>query len=116
MAAKCTRLHVTKSKQVLDCDYKLHGQTLATVSSAKYICITIDKEASSDSHIDAITAKANKTLGFPRCNLKIRSMQLWEKAYLIFVRPLLEYASSVRCSTKKHINKIAYKEKLHISC
>ena len=48
---------------------------------------------------------ANKTLVFLRCNLKISSTQLREKAYLAFVRPVLEYANSVLdLYTKKHID------------
>ncbi|KAL8624779.1 hypothetical protein ACOMHN_002472 [Nucella lapillus] len=46
-------------------------------------------------HVDNIVAKAGRTLGFLRRNLKIASTTLREKAYLVFVRPLLEYACSV---------------------
>ena len=57
--------------------------------------------------IDDITAKASRTLGFLRRNLKISSIELREKAYLVFVRPLLEYASSVwDPHTKRNIDKI----------
>ena len=64
---------VTGNNQVLVFDNRLHGQTLATVTSAKYFNITIHKEASRDSHTDSdtITAKANKTRGFLRHSPKI---------------------------------------------
>ena len=77
------------------------------MTPAKYLGITIHKQASWDSHINAITAKANKTLGFLRQNLKISSPQRREKAYLALVRPILEYASSVwELCTKKHIDTV----------
>jgi hypothetical protein len=48
-----------------------------------------------DQHINNITAKANKTLGFLRRNLKIPSIRIKEQAYQTLVRPLVEYASTV---------------------
>eukprot|EP00745_Piridium_sociabile_P022823 TRINITY_DN35603_c0_g1_i2.p1 TRINITY_DN35603_c0_g1~~TRINITY_DN35603_c0_g1_i2.p1 ORF type:complete len:143 (+),score=24.63 TRINITY_DN35603_c0_g1_i2:60-488(+) len=75
--------------------YKLHGHTLESVTTSKYLGVKLHKEVTWDQHIDAITVKASKALGFLRRNLKVSSSELREKAYLIFVRPLLEYASSV---------------------
>ena len=46
-------------------------------------------------HIDNITTKANRTIGFLRQNLKIRSKKIKEKAYKALIRPFVEYASSV---------------------
>ena len=46
-------------------------------------------------HIDTITNKANKTLGFLRRNLKIRNKKTKETAYKAFVRPILEYSATV---------------------
>ena len=48
-----------------------------------------------DKHINTICAKANKTLGFLRRNLKISATQLKATAYKAIVRPILEYACSV---------------------
>jgi hypothetical protein len=60
-----------------------------------------------DQHINNITAKANKTLGFLRRNLKIPSIRIKEQAYQTLVRPLVEYASTVwNPYTKTEINKI----------
>ena len=50
-SAKCTRLLVTENKQVFYFDCKIHSQTLASVTSAKYPGITIHKEVSWDDHI-----------------------------------------------------------------
>ena len=60
-----------------------------------------------DQHINNITAKANKTLGFLRRNLKIPSIGIKEQANQTLVRPLVEYASTVwNPYTKTEINKI----------
>ena len=39
-------------RKVLDFDYELHKQTLATVTSAKYLGITVHKKISWDNHIE----------------------------------------------------------------
>ena len=60
-----------------------------------------------DQHINNITAKANKTLGFLRRNLKIPSIRIKEQAYQTLVRTLVEYASTVwNPYAKTEINKI----------
>jgi hypothetical protein len=50
------------------------------VTSAKYLGVTITDKVNWSQHIDSITNKANRTLGFLRRNLKISSSILW---YLI---------------------------------
>jgi hypothetical protein len=104
---KCTTLPVTRRRTTLTYPYQLHGETLETVASTKYLGVTLQKDVSWDRHVDAITAKASKTLGFLRRNLKIASTELREKAYIVFVRPILEYASSVwDPHTERNINKL----------
>jgi hypothetical protein len=73
----------------------------------KYLGLTITNKLQWDQHINNITAKANKTLGFLRRNLKIPSIRIKEQAYQTLVRPLVEYASTVwNPYTKTEINKI----------
>ena len=66
-----------------------------TVSSAKYLGITIQQDMNWDNHINNVANKANRTLGFLRRNLKISSSAIKDRAYKAFVRSILEYASSV---------------------
>ena len=75
--------------------YILHGHTLDTVDSAKYLGVTLTKDLTWETHINSIIQKANKTLGFLRRNLKISSTKIKETAYKTFVRPILEYACTV---------------------
>jgi hypothetical protein len=105
--AKCTTLPVTRSRRHLQPAYQLHGHTLETVTAAKYLGVTIQGDLSWDDHINSIVSKANKTLGFLRRNLKISSRTVKERAYKSFVRPVLEYASSVwDPHTQKNIDKL----------
>ena len=58
-------------------------------------------------HINNITNKANRTLGFLRCNLQINHPQLKMTANNFPVRPSVEYASTVWDPyTKGNIRKI----------
>ena len=60
-----------------------------------------------DNRINHVVNKANRTLDFLRRNLKISSSAVKESAYKAFVRPMLEYASSVWDPyTKKSIDKL----------
>ena len=92
---KCTTLPVTKKANKNNTDYELHGHTLETVQEAKYLGVTLTKDLTWNRHIDNVCAKANKTLGFLRRNLKIGSKTIKETAYKTFVRPILEYSSTV---------------------
>jgi hypothetical protein len=57
--------------------------------------VTITDKVNWSQHIDSITNKANRTLGFLRRNLKISSISINKQAYKTLVRPLVEYASPV---------------------
>jgi hypothetical protein len=60
-----------------------------------------------DQHINYITSKANKTLGFLHRNLKIPSIRIKGQAYFTLARPLGEYASTVWDPyTQTDINKV----------
>ncbi|XP_078597679.1 uncharacterized protein LOC144873858 [Branchiostoma floridae x Branchiostoma japonicum] len=96
-----------RSRKPFKRSYVLHGHTLETVSTVKYLGTTMSENATWDTHINTMVTKANKTLGFLRRNLKISSVSIKEKAYKAFVRPVLEYASSVwDPHTKKNTDKI----------
>ena len=85
----------------------MHGHTLDSVSSAKYLGITIQQDMDGDNHINNVVNKANRMLGFLRRNLKISSSAIKDRAYKAFVRPILEYASSVWDPyTQKSIDKL----------
>ena len=104
---KCTvlRVIITNKKKIIDAKYQLHGHTLESVTSAKYLGLTFPNKLQWDQHINYITSKANKTLGFLRRNLKIPPIRIKEQAYITLARPLVEYASTVWDPyTQKDIN------------
>ena len=68
---------------------------LDSVSSAKYLGVTISYDLSRSTHIDNITKSANQTLGFLKRNIRVHNKGLKSMAYKTLVRPQLEYASTV---------------------
>jgi hypothetical protein len=98
---KCEVLRVTNRKSPTVAEYKIHGQVLNTIDSAKYLGLTIHKKLCWDTHIDKITKKANSTLAFlcriiSRCPTTIKA-----QCNSTLVRPTNKYASSVWNLTKK---------------
>ena len=92
---KCNVRSISGRKNPLIFDYSLHDHLLEHVKSATYLGVTINSKLNWDDHVNNIAKKANRTQGFIRRNLKIRSEKIKEKAYQTIVRPLVEYASCV---------------------
>lgn len=91
---KCQILRVSRSRRKFEQPYTIHGHTLEVVENAKYLGVTISSDGTWDNHIRNTISKANKILGLLRRSLKIDSTSVKNQAYLAYVRPLLEYASS----------------------
>ena len=92
--AKCYSMRVTKHallKQIIH-DYSLHIQVLENVSSAKYLGITVTDDLDWGQHINNVTSKAIRTLGFLRRNLTLAPKETKIAAYKALVHPQLEYA------------------------
>ena len=92
---KCEVLRVGRKRVMVQNDYTLHGKTLATADSAKYLGVTRASELRWNKHIDTITSKVNRTLGFLKRNQKINSTALKSTVYKALVGPTLEYACTV---------------------
>lgn len=93
--SKCQVIQITKRKLVISTKYRLHNTFLETVSSAKYLGVTISSDLNFNKHIDNISKKASQTLGFLRRNIKVHSERLKSTAYKTLVRPQLEYSSTI---------------------
>ena len=108
--SKCNVISIPpKNKAVIEHHYALHGQVLEQVDNAKYfnLGVTISNNLSWNKHIDNITAKGNRTLGFVRRNLKNCSRSVKTAGYTALVRPVIEYASTVRDpTTQTNINSL----------
>ena len=92
---KCNVMRMTRRKSPILHQYTLKGHTLVAVANAKYLGVTLSGDLTWNSHIDAITNKSNRTLGFVRRNIQTGSLKAKCMAYTTLVRPKLEYCSSV---------------------
>ncbi len=63
---KCQVLTFSRKHNTVKFDYKLHGHTLERVKEAKYLEVTFQQELRFSTHINKMTPKANRTLGFVR--------------------------------------------------
>ena len=94
-------------KPAIPNSYTLYGKHLKGVTEAKYLEGTIDCKLSITKHIDTVCKKANSMLAFIRRNLKSCQRQIKADAYLMYVRPILEYAAVVWVPhTKCDINRL----------
>jgi len=101
---KCEHLVITKIHSPILSEYKINGCNINKVTSAKYLGVTINHDLSWGNHIVIISCKASAVLGFLQRNLRQCSLSIKSLAYLTYVRPILEYASTVWASyTKTHI-------------
>ena len=76
-------------------EYFLHVTMLDSVSSEKYLGVTISDDLSWNIHIDTITKSADKTLGFLKRNIRVHNKDMTSVAYKTLVVSHLEYASIV---------------------
>ena len=69
----CNSMSVTRSKTPFKYNYILEGHILEPVDTAEYLGITISSNMTWNAHINNITSKAKKLLGFLRRNLQIKN-------------------------------------------
>ena len=104
---KCQVLRVSRKRNPVIHNYTLHGKVLEAVETAKYLGVSLTSDLRWNSHITNITNKGNRTLGFLRRNLRIKSPSLKATAYMSLVRPTVEYSSTVWDPyTQQNIDKI----------
>ena len=93
--SKCQVHHIIHLKTPTETKYFLYDTMLDSVSSAKYLGVTILDDLSWSTRIDNTTTSANQTLGFLKRNIQVHNKELKSVAYKTLVRPQLEYASTV---------------------
>lgn len=105
--AKCESISITNKKKPIKTSYNIHGQTLNRVSNTKYLGVTIDNKLTWNNHINNICKKANSTRAFLQRNTSMCPRHIKARCYTTYVRPTLEYASTVwDPSTAKNVSKL----------
>ena len=93
-AFKCKALTITRKKSPLDFIYKLDNLELERVSTEKVLVVNITNSLTWNTHIHAITAKANKLLALLKhtCPL-LNDVSAKRSLYLALVKFQLSYAT-----------------------
>ena len=85
----------------------MKSQTLQETSATVYLGLTLTSNLTWSNHISGMTTKANRVLNFLKRNLKKCPPSLKEKAYTTYVRPIMEYGSTVwDNNVHKNVNEI----------
>jgi hypothetical protein len=99
----------TTTKQPIQHNYILHNHIIESVTSAKYLGITLQSNLKWNLHYGNIISNGNKSLGFLKRNLSVSNTDIKSRAYQALVRPKLEYGCSV---WNPHTNE--YKKKIEM--
>lgn len=93
---KCKVITFHRKLKPIQHPYTINNIPLARVFNTKDLGVTINHELSFNEHYDNITKRAYKILGFIKRNSKeFQNPKTFIILYFSFVRPILEYASSV---------------------
>ena len=87
-------ISITRNRNIVDNQYKLHGQILETVSLAKYLGFITTSDIRRNNHITNISSEANRSLGFLRRNLQVPPIKIKTKTTLLLSDPFLRTACS----------------------
>jgi len=105
--SKCQIIPVTLKKKPVAAPYTIHGETLDVVNSAKLLGVTTDSKLNFNEHVSAVSKKAHGTRAFLYCNIRTENRKIKAAACTTYVRPVVEYASTVWDShMRKNINKL----------
>ena len=92
---KCTVIRCTRSHNPMIINYSLHGFTLSVTNKHMYLGVMLDDQLSWSIHITNVANKATRMLNFLKRHLSKCSSIVKASAYLLMVRPLMEYACVV---------------------
>jgi hypothetical protein len=92
---KCFVLKITHSNNPKTHKYILNNSVLQETESHTYLGVEIASSMKWNKHIDHMTAKGNRSLGFIKRNLHSCTEDIKDLAYRSLVRPMLEYCAAV---------------------
>ena len=94
-ASKCAHLTITHKLSSFPSKYYICNCAIQQVNSTKYLGVTITNNLSWSEHITKIINKANSIRTFLQRNLSQCQRSVKSACYNTYVRPTLEYASTV---------------------
>ena len=92
---QCKVLIVTKTIKPIQHCYKMCDIYLENVTQDKYLGSILHRKLSWKPHISNVVAKANSTRHFLQRNRSTSSRDVKLKSYKTYVRPIVEYASTI---------------------
>ena len=93
--SKCKMLIVTNQIKPVQHFYKMDDVYLGNVTQEKYLGVIIHRKLSWKPHVSNVVAKANAARYFLQRNLSACSRDVKLESYKTYVRPIVEYASTV---------------------
>lgn len=94
--SKCKQITFHRKSQPIEHQYTINNIPLEKITEIKDLGVTFNHKLSFNQHYENISKKAYKTLGFINRNSKeFQNPKTYITLYNTFVRPILEYASSV---------------------
>lgn len=92
---KCEVMSFTRKHVNSEFSYYLNNTMLSHTSSYKYLGVLLTENLSWASHIESTCAKASRSLGYLRRNLRNSPTNIRKLAFLTFILPILEFASAI---------------------
>ena len=93
---KCSQVAFTRNKIKNNCQYYIEGHPLKRLDSIRDLGVVFDSELTFLPHMELVTAKSSKALGFVLRNAReFRNRFTKITLYNSFVRSILEYGSTV---------------------
>jgi hypothetical protein len=95
------------SRSILNPVYTINGLPITHLDSTRDLGIEIDSRLSYNNHINSIVSKANQRVGLLFRGFQCRNLDFMRKAFIAYIRPIVEYNSVVWNPTlKKHIDSL----------
>lgn len=92
---KCQLLRITRKRAPIIANYTIHGHTLDTAESGKYLGLNFHRQLSWSQHINQTAKKANRVRAFLQRNIRSASYKVKKQCYETLVRPTMEYGSII---------------------
>lgn len=92
---KCLIMSITNNRQLTDHTYYINGVVISNAKTVPDLGVTISCNLSYKQHIESTVAKAYQRIGVLLRAFVTRNVIFMRKAYVTFIRPILEYNSVV---------------------